>query len=146
MKKRISILGIAFIAMVILGLDGCKQQADSSTETNNALYYVEVGEIAKSEAEEVITPYKTKYSSVAEMNYQDIKDIRNGFRGCYLYNFSSEADVSSEKLKEFLTQHGYTPAEAEEGLSDLYNRGNAIWMFNVKTSSEHVAYICIEEQ
>ena len=146
MKKRISILGIALAAIVMFGLSGCQQQTDSSDSKKNALYYVEAGEIAKSDAEAVIGPYKTKYSSSADLTYKDIKDIRNGFRECYLYGFTSEADVTAEKLKDFLTQHGYTPSEAESELSDLYNRGNAIWMFNVKISTEHVAYLYIEEQ
>ncbi len=144
MNKKLNAIGIIFALFIILGITGCQQS--SSGDSKSGLYYEEAGEILLSDFNTVIAPYKAKYTSAKDMKKEDMKAIREALRNCQKFDFISKKDVTKKELSDFLSQHGWTPSEADEELSVLDSRGNTIWMFNMKNSTTHVVYLYVEEQ
>ncbi len=144
MYKKLNVIGIIFALFIILGITGCQQS--SSTNSKSGLYYEEAGEILLSDFKTVIAPYKAKYTSEKDLKKEEIKAIREALRNCQQFDFASKKDVTRKELSDFLSQHGWTPSEAEKEMSVLDSRGNTIWMFNIKNSTTHVVYLYVEEQ
>ncbi len=144
MYKKLNVIGIIFALFIILGITGCQQS--SSINSKGGLYYEEAGEILLSDFKTVIAPYKAKYTSEKDLKKEEIKAIREALRNCQQFDFASKKDVTRKELSDFLSQHGWTPSEAEKEMSVLDSRGNTIWMFNIKNSTTHVVYLYVEEQ
>ena len=140
MKKRICILGIALAAIVMFGLSGCQQ--NTSDDSKNTLYYVEGGILSKTTLQTIVAPYENK----TDFTYNEIKAIRNQLRACELEDFFSEKDVTRDDCHNFLTQHGFTPSEANQGIESVNNTGNALLFFNVRNSPSKAIYIYAEKQ
>ena len=136
-RKLLLLVGLA----VILMLSGCKQQTDSSSSNEGKLYYLEFGQMLKTDFETVTAPYSSK----TEFSFSEIKTIRNSLRNCNLIDFSSSSDVTRSDVHDFFTSHGFTPSETDELFSALDERGNIIGAFNIRNHDDQVAYLYIEK-
>ena len=137
MKKNTLIFSSLMMLSLMLIVSACKQQSDPP-----AKYYIEGGVMDKETLMTIVAPYENK----TNLTFDEIKTVRNQLRACTLDDFSSEKDVSEEECRDFLTQHGYTPSEADEAIDSVNNVGNALLFFNVKTSTAKAAFIYAEKQ
>lgn len=139
MKNKLYYFGCIFILSTILGFASCQQPTSSTSEFK---YYVEGGVVSKSQLQAIVAPYENK----TNLTFDDIKAVRNKIRACPMEDFASEKDVVKKDCQDFLTQHGFTPSEADEVIQSVNDTGNVILFFNVKNSTVKAAYIYAEKQ
>ena len=150
MKNNKFFLGTLFGILFILVVTACQQPENSAAESSksnsnkqnsNQLYYIEVGELLLSDIQAVIQ----KYSNYNSLSFSDIKSIRLELSNYRKYNFGSIPDVTRKECYDFLVTHGSSPAETEQILENLDNRGNSIVFYNVR-EPQHAAYLYAEKQ
>ncbi len=138
MKNKLYFLGLIMFIGTLLLLTSCQQQS-TPPETK---YYYEGGVLNKTTLQTIVAPYANR----TDLTFNDIKAVRNSIRACEIENFASQKDVSRKDCHDFLTQHGYTPSEADKVIESVNNTGNALLFFNVKNSTTKAAYIYAEKQ
>lgn len=136
MKKNLFGVGLVLLLSSILILSSCTQQNTPSAP--EPTYYYECGILSTAILQTIVAPYSNK----TDLTFNDIKTVRNKIRACNPEGFS-EKDVSRETCHNFLSQHGYTPSEADTIIESINDVGNGILFFysNIKT-----AYIYAEKQ
>lgn len=146
MNRKCRILGIVVLLMVMLFFSGCQQSTNSNESSGGGysqgrLYYLEFGQMLKSDYITVVTPYSSK----TEFTFDEIKVIRNSLRSCNLINFKSSANVARNDLNDFFTSHGFTPSETDELFASLDERGNIIGAFGIRNNTNQIAYLYVEK-
>lgn len=137
MKKNLFGVGLVLLLSSILILSSCTQQNTPSAP--EPTYYYECGILSTEILQTIVAPYSNK----TDLTFNDIKTVRNKIRAFNPEGFS-EKDVSRETCHNFLSQHGYTPSEADTIIESINDVGNGILFFSV--SNIKTAYIYAEKQ
>lgn len=140
MKKQFFGIGLFLFMGTMLVLSSCTQQNTPSAP--EPTYYYECGMLNITTLQTIVAPYANK----TDITFNDIKTVRNKIRACNLDDFASENNVSRGTCHDFLTQHGYTPSEADKVVDSVDEIGNALLFFSVKNSNTKAIYIYAEKQ
>ncbi len=145
MNRKNRFFVITVLLLIMLGLSGCQQPTNSTESsggyTQGRLYYLEFGQMLKSDYLTVVSPYSSK----TEFTFDEIKAIRNSLRSCNLIDFQSNANVARNDLHDFFTSHGFTPSETDELFASLDERGNIIGAFNIRNNTNQIVYLYVEK-
>lgn len=123
---------------------GCKnEEEDKNTYyIKEQTYYGEVARITKSDYQ----TFSSRYNSTSAITYSLLKEARSTLKTYNEYDFASNAGIKRSEMLNFLTQHGFTPLEAESSLNDLDKRGNLLQFYNYKYSNDYIIWIYIEKE
>ena len=139
MKKN-SIWKMAMSLMIVLAaicFAGCADKEDEEQT-----YYVEIGRIAKTDYNSLLS----QYSNITSPTYTQLKQARATLRQYYQYDFASNTGFKNNELYTFFIQHGFTPSEANSSLNNLDSRGNSLGFYNYAYSENYVCWAYAEKE
>lgn len=134
-------LPIITMFLFALSFIGCSDPSNSSSETT---YKIEIGVVSNSTYN---TAYSMGLSYGANITYSNIKTIRD-----YLYqNTTSNYDnstkgVTTDEIRDFLVQKGFTTVQANAEIACLETLGNDIAFFEYAYSSSSKVWMYAEKE